>query len=76
MSLTVPYEIKGWCPGVQRPMQSGDGLLVRVRPWAGAFTLEQAAGLADIAATPRNVRRRCATRSTGSACWKQKKHVT
>jgi precorrin-3B synthase len=51
MSLTVPYEIKGWCPGVQRPMQSGDGLLVRVRPWAGAFTLEQAAGLADIAAT-------------------------
>ncbi|HTE81557.1 MAG TPA: hypothetical protein VK634_12785, partial [Reyranella sp.] len=51
MSLTVPYEIKGWCPGVQRPMQSGDGLLVRVRPWVGAFTLEQAAGLADIAAT-------------------------
>jgi precorrin-3B synthase len=51
MSLTVPYEIKGWCPGVQRPMQSGDGLLVRVRPWAGTFTLEQAAGLADIAAT-------------------------
>ena len=51
MSLTVPYEIKGWCPGVQRPMPSGDGLLVRVRPWAGAFTLEQAAGLADIAAT-------------------------
>ena len=51
MSLTVPYEIKGWCPGVQRPMLSGDGLLVRVRPWVGAFTLEQAAGLADIAAT-------------------------
>jgi len=51
MSLTVPYEVKGWCPGVQRPMQSGDGLLVRVRPWVGAFTLDQAAGLADIAAT-------------------------
>lgn len=51
MSLTVPYEVKGWCPGVQRPMLSGDGLLVRVRPWAGAFTLDQAAGLADIAAT-------------------------
>lgn len=51
MSLTAPYEIKGWCPGVQRPMLSGDGLLVRVRPWAGAFTLDQAAGLADIAAT-------------------------
>jgi precorrin-3B synthase len=51
MSLTVPYEVKGWCPGVQRPMLSGDGLLVRVRPWAGAFTLDQAAGLAKIAAT-------------------------
>jgi precorrin-3B synthase len=51
MSLTVPYEIKGWCPGVQRPMLSGDGLLVRVRPWGGGFTLDQAAGLADIAAT-------------------------
>jgi len=51
MSLTVPYEIKGWCPGVRRPMQSGDGLLVRVRPWAGALTLDQAMGLADIAAT-------------------------
>jgi precorrin-3B synthase len=51
MSLTAPYEVKGWCPGVQRPMLSGDGLLVRVRPWAGAFTLDQAAGLADIAAT-------------------------
>ncbi|MBS0525493.1 MAG: hypothetical protein JSS04_17820 [Proteobacteria bacterium] len=32
-------------------MPSGDGLLVRVRPWCGAFTLEQAKGLADIAAT-------------------------
>jgi precorrin-3B synthase len=32
-------------------MPSGDGLLVRVRPWCGAFTLEQAAGLAELAAT-------------------------
>jgi len=31
-------------------MESGDGLLVRVRPWCGAFSLEQAAGLAEIAA--------------------------
>ena len=23
--------IKGWCPGALRPMQSGDGLVVRVR---------------------------------------------
>lgn len=51
MSLAASYEVKGWCPGALRPMQSGDGLIVRVRPWGGAFTLEQAAGLADISAT-------------------------
>ena len=49
MSTAAAFEIKGWCPGALRPMGSGDGLLVRVRPWCGAFTLEQAAGLADIA---------------------------
>ena len=27
--------IKGWCPGALRPMQSGDGLVVRVRPFGG-----------------------------------------
>ena len=43
------FEVKGWCPGALRPMESGDGLLVRVRPWCGAFTLEQAAGLAEVA---------------------------
>jgi len=41
--------VKGWCPGALRPMPSGDGLLVRVRPWCSAFSLEQAAGLADVA---------------------------
>jgi precorrin-3B synthase len=45
------FDIKGWCPGGVRPMPSGDGLLVRVRPWAGAFTLDQASGLAGIAET-------------------------
>jgi precorrin-3B synthase len=49
--MSVAFDIKGWCPGGVRPMPSGDGLLVRVRPWAGAFTLDQAKGLADIAAT-------------------------
>jgi precorrin-3B synthase len=42
--------VKGWCPGALRPMESGDGLLVRIKPWSGAFTLAQAAGLAEIAA--------------------------
>jgi precorrin-3B synthase len=49
--MSLAFDIKGWCPGGVRPMPSGDGLLVRVRPWCGAFTLEQARGLADIAAT-------------------------
>src|SRR6202012_5307305 len=30
-------------------MVSGDGLLVRIRPWCGAFSLAQAEGLAEIA---------------------------
>lgn len=42
--------VKGWCPGALRPMESGDGLLVRIKPWGGAFTLAQAAGLAELAA--------------------------
>jgi precorrin-3B synthase len=49
--MSVAFDIKGWCPGGVKPMPSGDGLLVRVRPWCGAFSLEQAKGLAEIAAT-------------------------
>ncbi|MEQ1576242.1 MAG: precorrin-3B synthase [Hyphomicrobium sp.] len=30
---------KGWCPGALRPMETGDGLLVRVRPRAGQFSI-------------------------------------
>ncbi|MFH0300889.1 precorrin-3B synthase [Bradyrhizobium sp. 31Argb] len=41
--------IKGWCPGALRPMQSGDGLVVRVRPYGGRLDAAQAAGLADLA---------------------------
>ena len=25
-------QVKGWCPGAHRPMMSGDGLVVRIRP--------------------------------------------
>ena len=49
MSVAAAFEVKGWCPGVLTPMPSGDGLLVRIKPWCGAFTVAQAAGIADIA---------------------------
>ena len=49
MSLAASFEVKGWCPGALRPMASGDGLIARVRPWCGAFSLAQALGLADVA---------------------------
>ncbi|GAB5445389.1 hypothetical protein [Gymnodinialimonas sp.] len=42
-------EIKGWCPGAYRPMASGDGLVVRVRPWMGEVSSAQALALCDLA---------------------------
>ena len=33
---------RGWCPGVRRPMETGDGLLVRLHPFAGRLTADQA----------------------------------
>lgn len=41
-------QVKGWCPGALRPMMSGDGLVVRVRPWAGRLRAAQATGLAAL----------------------------
>jgi precorrin-3B synthase len=41
--------VKGWCPGALRPMQSGDGLVVRVRPFGGRLETNQIAGLAELA---------------------------
>ena len=40
---------KGWCPGALRPMQSGDGLLLRVRPKAGSFSIAELEAIADAA---------------------------
>jgi precorrin-3B synthase len=40
---------KGWCPGALRPMQSGDGLLVRIRPYGGRIDAKQAKGIAELA---------------------------
>ncbi len=47
--MNAVTDVKGWCPGILRPMASGDGLIVRVRPCGGAFSLETAAALADLA---------------------------
>lgn len=43
--------IKGWCPGAWRPMATGDGLLVRVRPTLGELSREQVVALCDAAET-------------------------
>lgn len=43
--------IKGWCPGAWRPMATGDGLLVRVRPPLGELSREQVGALCDAAET-------------------------
>lgn len=37
--------VQGWCPGAHRPMMSGDGLVVRVRPRLARLTANQVSGL-------------------------------
>ena len=41
--------IKGWCPSAHRPMQSGDGLVARVRPRQGRLSAAQAVAVAELA---------------------------
>jgi len=41
--------VRGWCPGALRPMESGDGYVVRVRPRLARLTAAQALGLCDAA---------------------------
>lgn len=45
---------RGWCPTLDTPMQTGDGLLVRVKPPAATLTPLQAHALADAATTHGN----------------------
>ncbi|WP_370227521.1 cobalamin biosynthesis protein CobG [Cognatishimia sp.] len=40
---------KGWCPGAYRPMMSGDGLVVRIRPAMSRLSRAQVLGLCDLA---------------------------
>lgn len=47
--MTSP-QVFGWCPGALRPMQSGDGLVVRVRTPLGRLSPDQARGIATLSA--------------------------
>ncbi|MBV9286636.1 MAG: precorrin-3B synthase [Hyphomicrobiales bacterium] len=44
-----PPHRKGWCPGALTPMESGDGLLARVRASGGKLDLAQAHAIAEAA---------------------------
>ena len=44
------FAVKGWCPSALRPMPSGDGLIVRLRPRGGRLSSAQAAGIAELSA--------------------------
>jgi precorrin-3B synthase len=48
MSAIAPRR-KGWCPGALRPMETGDGLIARVRAPRGRLSLDQAAAAAESA---------------------------
>jgi len=45
---TAKPVVQGWCPGAHRPMMSGDGLVVRVRPRLARLTAAQALGLCKL----------------------------
>lgn len=43
------FEVKGWCPGALCPMQSGDGLIVRIRPRLATLARSDMLRIADAA---------------------------
>ena len=47
--MTIAPSVKGWCPGAYRPMMSGDGLVVRVRPRLARLDRDQVLGLCAVA---------------------------
>lgn len=49
MTASPTSRTRGWCPGTLRPMQSGDGLLVRIKPSCGILSLEQTEAIATLA---------------------------
>ncbi|WP_043526993.1 cobalamin biosynthesis protein CobG [Litchfieldella xinjiangensis] len=51
MTKPTRPRIKGWCPGAWRPMATGDGMLVRVRPALGQLSRDQMLALCEAAET-------------------------
>lgn len=49
MTSTPEVLRRGWCPGALRPMQSGDGFIVRLKPSCGVLRLDQAKQIASLA---------------------------
>lgn len=43
------FAVKGWCPDAWRPMATGDGLLVRIKPRLGRLSRDQALTLCALA---------------------------
>ncbi|MDB6177145.1 precorrin-3B synthase [Paracoccus sp. Z330] len=41
--------VRGWCPGALRPMESGDGLILRIKPRQGRLSAAQAAAVVTAA---------------------------
>ena len=49
LSASLKPFVRGWCPTLYDPMQTGDGMLVRVKPPGARLALEAARALADAA---------------------------
>lgn len=47
--MTPNGTIRGWCPDAWRPMEAGDGLLVRVKPRMARLTTPQARAMCEAA---------------------------
>ncbi len=52
--MTLPSKAKGWCPGAYRPMMSGDGLIVRIRPVLAQFDAAALRRVCDLAVSHGN----------------------
>ena len=49
MVETQNFEIKGWCPSAYRPMRSGDGYILRLKPTMGVLSGAALKKIAEIA---------------------------